>query len=184
MSAAIGSSSTSTSPTSLAAATAAGGSLVTSTGICSGLHINSIVTSLTTAEGAAQNNQLASQKSSLTAQLSAFGTFSSALATLQAALIPLQTTVNLAGCTATIADPPIATASPTAAAIPAQYSLTVQNLATAASLSSAANPTLGTGTLTIAVGGKSSAISIDPSNNTLSGIAATITHAVDNPRHM
>jgi flagellar hook-associated protein 2 len=181
MSAAIGSSSTSTSSTSLAAATAAGGSLVTSTGIGSGLDINSIVTSLTTAAGAAQNNQLATQKSSLTAQVSAFGTFSSALATLQAALIPLQTKVNLAGRTATIADLTIATASATTAAIPAQYSLTVQNLATAASLSSAANPTLGTGTLTIAVGGKSSAISIDTSNNTLSGIADAINSAADNP---
>src|ERR1700674_5271292 len=93
-----------TSSSSLASATAAGGSLVTSTGIGSGLDINAIVTSLTTAEGAAQHNQLATQKSSLTAQLSAYGVFSSSLATLQAALVPLQTTVNLEGRTATLGD--------------------------------------------------------------------------------
>ena len=166
---------------SLAAATAAGGSLVTSTGIGSGLDINSIVTSLTTAEGAAQNNQLASQKSSLTAQVSAYGTFSSALATLQATLTPLEVTSSFEGRTATLGDTTIATASVTADAVPAQYSLGVQNLAAAPSLSSVANPTLGTGTLTIAVGGKSSSITIDTTNNSLAGIAAAINGAPNNP---
>jgi flagellar hook-associated protein 2 len=184
MSAVIPSSSPSTT-SSLASATAAGGSLVTSTGIGSGLDINAIVTSLTTAEGAAQNNQLATQKSSLTAQLSAYGVFSSSLATLQAALVPLQTTVNLEGRTATLGDATVATATATADAIPAQYSLAVQSLATAASLSSQAlaggASTVGTGTLTIAVGGKSSSINIDTTNNTLSGIAAAINSASDNP---
>jgi flagellar hook-associated protein 2 len=169
------------STSSSSAATASGGSVVTSTGIGSGLDINSIVTSLTTAAGAAQNNQLASRKSDLTAQVSAFGTFSSALATLQATLLPLQTTSRLAGRTAVLGDTTIATASATSNAVPAQYSLQVQNLAAAASLSSAANPTLGVGTLTIAVGGKSSSIVIDTTNNTLSGIAAAINSAPDNP---
>jgi flagellar hook-associated protein 2 len=166
---------------SLASATAAGGSLVTSTGIGSGLDINSIVTSLTTAKGAAQNNQLASQKSSLTAQVSAYGTFSSALATLQATLTPLLVTSSFEGRTGTLGDTTIATASVTADAVPAQYSLGVQKLATAPSLASVANPTLGTGTLTIAVGGKSSSISIDTTNNSLAGIASAINSAPDNP---
>jgi len=187
MSSVISSATTSSaaSASSLAAATAAGGSLVTSTGIGSGLDINSIVSSLTAAEGAAQNNQLATQKAALTAQVSAYGAFSSALATLQTALIPLQTTVNLEGRTATLGDATVATASATADAVPAQYSLQVQNLATAPSLSSqplaTADTAVGTGTLTITVGGKSSAISIDGTNNTLSGIAAAINSAADNP---
>lgn len=170
-----------TSASSAAAATASGGSVVTSTGIGSGLDINSIVSSLTTAEGAAQNNQLAAQKTALTAQISAYGTFSSALSTLQATLTPLETTSSLAGRTATLGDTTVATASVTADAVPAQYSLGVQNLATAASLSSVANPTLGTGTLMISVGGQSSSVTIDSTNDTLSGIASAINSAPDNP---
>ncbi len=177
--------STASPSSSLASATAAGGSLVTSTGIGSGLDIGSIVSSLTTAEGAAQNNQLAAQKSSLNAQVSAYGTFSSALATLQAALTPLETTSTLAGRTAALADTTIATATATGVAVPAQYSLQVQNLATAASLSSqplaTADTTVGTGTLTISVGGNSSSINVDTTNNSLSGIANAINSAPDNP---
>jgi flagellar hook-associated protein 2 len=179
------SASTATSASSLASATAAGGSLVTSTGIGSGLDIGSIVSSLTTAEGAAENNQLATQKSTLNAEVSAYGTFSSALETLQAAMTPLETTSTLAGRTAALGDTTIATATATSDAVPAQYSLAVQNLATAASLSSqplaTAGTTVGTGTLTISVGGNSSSINIDTTDNSLSGIASAINSAPDNP---
>ena len=183
-------SSASTSPASIApaatsAATAAGGSVISSTGIGSGLDINGIVTTLTTAAGAAQNNQLAARKNTLTAQVSAYGTFSSALSTLQATLTPLQTTGALAGRTATLGDTTIATASATGTAVPARYSLQVQNLATAASLSSAplasAGTAVGTGTLSISVGGSTTSIIIDSSNNTLAGIAAAINSANNNP---
>jgi flagellar hook-associated protein 2 len=177
--------STATPSSSLTSATAAGGSLVTSTGIGSGLDIGSIVSSLTTAAGAAENNQLAAQKSTLNAELSAYGTFSSALETLQAALTPLETTATLAGRTAALGDTTIATATATGDAVPAQYSLAVQNLATAASLSSqpltTADSTVGTGTLTISIGGNSSSINIDGTDNSLSGIANAINSAPDNP---
>jgi flagellar hook-associated protein 2 len=163
----------------------AANTVISSTGIGSGLDINSIVTSLTTAAGLAQNTQLADRKSALTAQVSAYGTFSSALATLQATLTTLETPTALAGRTATLGDTTIATASATADAIPSQYSLAVQNLASAASLSSnafaSANLTVGTGTLTIAVGGNSASINIDSSDNTLSGIVAAINGAANNP---
>jgi flagellar hook-associated protein 2 len=55
--------------------------LITSTGIGSGLDISAIVSSLTSAYGAAQTNELAAEQTSLNAQVSAFGTFSSALST-------------------------------------------------------------------------------------------------------
>ena len=185
MSSVIPSSTTSTPSSSLTSATAAGGSLVTSTGIGSGLDIGSIVSSLTTAAGAAENNQLATQKSTLNAEVSAYGTFSSALETLQAALTPLETTATLAGRTAALGDTTIATATATGDAVPAQYSLAVQNLATAASLSSqplaTADTTVGTGTLTISIGGNSSSINIDTTDNSLSGIASAINSAPDNP---
>jgi len=163
----------------------AGNTVISSTGIGSGLDINSIVTSLTTAAGLAQNTQLSDRKGALTAQVSAFGTFSSALSTLQATLTTLQTPSTLAGRTAKVSDDKVASGSATSSAIPAQYSIQVQNLATAASLASkpvaSGTTSIGTGTLTIAVGGTSASISIDSTNNTLAGIAAAINGAPNNP---
>ncbi len=163
----------------------AGNNVISSTGIGSGLDINGIVTSLTTAAGLAQNTQLSDRKSALTAQVSAYGTFSSALATLQATLTTLRTPSTLAGRTATVSDDKVASGTATSSAIPAQYSIQVQNLATAASLASkpvaSGATSIGTGTLTIAVGGTSASISIDSTNNTLAGIAAAINGAPNNP---
>ncbi|HEX4152437.1 MAG TPA: flagellar filament capping protein FliD [Steroidobacteraceae bacterium] len=160
-------------------------SLITSTGIGSGLDISAIVSSLTSAYGAAQTNELSTQQTSLNAQVSAFGTFSSALSTLQATLSTLETPSQLAGYSATVADKTIASASTNSDAVPGQYSLEVQNLATAASLTSkafaSADTTVGTGTLNIAVGNSSVAITIDSSNNTLAGIASAINSASNNP---
>jgi flagellar hook-associated protein 2 len=117
--------------------------------------------------------------------MSAFGTFSSALATLQATLTTLENPTKLAGRTATLADTTIASATATSSAVPAQYSLQVQNLATAASLSSqpvaSGTTVIGTGTLKITVGGASTSITIDSSDNTLQGIVAAINSATGNP---
>jgi flagellar hook-associated protein 2 len=158
---------------------------VTSTGIGSGLDISGIVASLTTSFGAAQQNQLTNQANSLDAQVSAFGTFTSALDTLQGTLAPLENPSALAGFDAAVADTTIASATASSDAVAGTYSLAVQNLASAASLTSApvasAGTTVGTGTLTIAVGGSSASISIDSTNNTLAGIAAAINSAPDNP---
>ena len=160
-------------------------SLITSTGIGSGLDISAIVSSLTSAYGAAQTNELSAEQTSLNAQVSAFGTFSSALSTLQATLSSLETPSSLAGFEATVADKTIASASTSSDAVPGQYSLEVQNLATAASLSSApvasGDTVIGTGTLNIAVGAASTSITIDSTNDTLSGIAKAINSATNNP---
>lgn len=165
--------------------TATSGSTVTSTGIGSGLDVTSIVSTLTTAFGAAANTQLANRKASITAQVSAFGTFSAALSTFQSTLSALSTPTSLANRTATLADSTIATASAKSGATPATYTLGVTNLATAASLSSkafaSASATVGTGALTISVGGKSSTITIDSSGSSLQDIASAINSASDNP---
>jgi flagellar hook-associated protein 2 len=159
--------------------------VVSSTGIGSGLDINSIVTALTTAKAAPQTNALNRSNTDLNAQVSAFGLFSSALATFQATLANLKDPAKLVGHTATLADTTIATATATSSAVTGQYSLQVQNLATAASLSSqpvaSATSIIGTGTLKIAVGGASTSITIDGTNNTLQGIVAAINSSVGNP---
>src|SRR6202161_2525153 len=87
-------STTSTTPTS---------SLITSTGIGSGLNISSIVSSLTSSFGAAQTNQLTNQQKTLDAQVSAYGTFTAALDTLKLAVPALQDPKLLAGFTAAVA---------------------------------------------------------------------------------
>jgi flagellar hook-associated protein 2 len=170
MSSVIPPSSSSTSPPSASA-------LITSTGIGSGLDISAIVSSLTTAFGAAQTSQLTNQQNTLDSEVSAYGTFTAALDTLQAALPALQDPSQLAGFSATVADKNIASASTSSDAVAGTYSLQVNNLATVATATSAAlssTAAVGTGTLTIAVGGASTAISIDSTNNTLAGIAAAI----------
>jgi flagellar hook-associated protein 2 len=145
------------------------------------LDIASIVTSLTTAKAAPLTNALNRSNTALNAQVSAFGTFNSALATFQATLSALQDPTQLAGRTATLGDVTIASATATSSAVPGQYSVEVTNLAAAASLSSAPNPTLGTGTLQITVGGVSGSVAIDSTDNTLQGIAAAINSAPGNP---
>lgn len=170
-------STSSSSPTSAS-------SLITSTGIGSGLNISAIVSSLTASFGAAQTDQLTNRATTLDAQVSAYGSFTSALDTLKLALPALQDPSQLAGFVASVADKNIATATTTSAAVAAQYSLQVGNLATSAVLTSQplkSGSQIGTGTLTIAVGSASTSVDINTSNNTLSGIAAAINSAQNNP---
>ena len=151
--------------------------LVTSTGIGSGLNIGAIVSSLTTAYGAAQTNQLTNQQNTLDSQVSAYGTFTAALDTLKLSLPSLEDPSQLAAFAATVADKNIATATTGSGAVAGTYSLQVNNLATVATATSArlsSTAAVGTGTLTIAVGGASTAVTIDSTNNTLAGIAAAI----------
>jgi flagellar hook-associated protein 2 len=143
------------------------------------------VSSLTTAYGAAENNQLSTQQTSLQSQVSAYGTFSSALDTLQATLSALETPTQLAGFSAAVADKTVATATASSKAVAGQYSLAVQNLATSAILTSqpvtSSSAPIGTGALTIAVGSNSTTINISSSDNTLGGIANAINTASNNP---
>lgn len=163
----------------------AGSAVITSTGIGSGLDISGIVSALTSAYGAAQTNELSAEQTSLNAQVSAFGTFSSALDTLQATLSSLENPSTLAAYSATVGDKSIASATTDSTAVPGQYSLEVQNLATAQTLTSApvasGDTAVGTGTLTLSVGGSSTSLTIDSGNDTLADIASAINSATDNP---
>src|SRR3981189_985313 len=102
------------SPSSSSSAPSSASALITSTGIGSGLNIGAIVSSLTTAFGAAQTTQLTNQQTTLDSQVSAYGTFPAALDTLKLALPALEDPSQLAGFAATVADKNIATATTTA----------------------------------------------------------------------
>ena len=168
------------SPSSSSSTPSSGSALITSTGIGSGLDISAIVSSLTSAFGAAQTSQLTNQQTTLDSEVSAYGTFTAALDTLKLSLPALEDPTQLAGFAATVADKNIASATTSSDAVAGTYSLQVNNLATVATATSAAlssTAAVGTGTLTISVGGASTAITIDTTNNTLAGIASAINSA-------
>src|SRR5258708_30660469 len=121
-------------------APATASTLITSSGIGSGLNIGAIVSSLTGAYGAAQTNQLTNQQTLLDSQVSAYGTFAAALDTLKLAVPALQDPKQLAGFTAAVADKTIATATTSPSPGAGQYSLLVNNFATSATLTSPPAP--------------------------------------------
>src|SRR5260221_2295286 len=178
--------STSISSASTASSAASPSTVISSQGVGSGLDIAAIVTSLTSAKAAPLTNAINRSNTALNAQVSAWGTLNSAVATFQATLTALQDPAQLAGRTATLGDSTIASATATSSAVTGQYSIAVQNLATAASLSSAPNSVgatavVGTGTLQISVGGVLDSVAIDSTSNTLQGIAAAINSSAGNP---
>jgi flagellar hook-associated protein 2 len=178
--------STPISTASTASSAASPSTVISSQGVGSGLDIAAIVTSLTSAKAAPITNAINRSNTALNAQVSAWGTLNSAVATFQATLTALQDPAQLAGRTATLGDATIATATATSSAVTGQYSIAVQNLATAASLSSAPNSAgatavVGTGTLQISVGGVLDSVAIDSTSNTLQGIAAAINSSAGNP---
>jgi len=160
---------------------AAGQGLITSTGLGSGLDINSIVTQLVAAEGAGPTKQLDRQASQLQTQFSAYGQLQSAVAALQASLATLSTSAQFQSNAATVGDTAIASASADGTSVPGSYALEVTQLATGAQLVSGPVATgataVGTGTLTIGVGASSIVVPIDSTDNTVAGIAAAINKA-------
>src|SRR5579871_2857622 len=146
---------------------------VSSTGLGSGLDINSIVQQLVSAEGTPQQTLLTDRQNGIQTQISAYGSLQSAVSGVQAALAALATPQQFEGTIATVGDK--------TSASPGSYSLFVQQLATGAKLTSApvarASTVVGTGTLQVAVGANSFTVNIGSTNNTLSGIAAAINSA-------
>src|SRR5260221_80638 len=154
---------------------------ITSTGLGSGLDINSIVQQLVAAEGQGQTKLLTAQKTKLQTQISAYGQLQAAIAGVEAALAGLSTAQQFEGTLATVADKSIAGASTDSTASAGTYSLGVTQLATGTKLASgpiaSSTTVVGTGTLTISVGTKPFSVVINSTNNTLSGIAAAINAA-------
>ncbi|HEX7111061.1 MAG TPA: flagellar filament capping protein FliD [Mizugakiibacter sp.] len=158
---------------------------ITSPGIGSGLDVNSLVSQLVAADKQPLQDQIDSQRSNVQSQLSAIGTLKSLLSSMQTALSTLADGSVFGKRTATSDSASTFTASTTSTAVPGSYAVEVDSLAAAQKLQSGAYATsdtvVGTGTLTLAVGGSSIDISIDGTNNTLAGIRDAINKASDNP---
>jgi flagellar hook-associated protein 2 len=152
---------------------AAGGSVI---------DVNSLVAQLVAATEAPQEALLNSQTQQVTSQISALGTLKSALSTFQSALAALDTTSAFQLETATSSNQSAVTATASSGAPAGTYNVVVSQLAQSEQLlSNSITGSLGTGTLSISLGGASFQVSVDSSDNTLSGIAQAIDSAAGNP---
>jgi flagellar hook-associated protein 2 len=160
------------------------GSIVTS-GIGSGLDINSLVKQLVTAEGGPPTARLDTREAALQAKLSAFGSLRSAIASLQASLVPLKDLAKFQGRAVSVGDATLLGASAASTAATGSYQVEVERLANAAKLQSQAFATadtvVGTGTLTLKLGASTINVVIDDTHNTLAQIRDAINGAVGNP---
>lgn len=155
---------------------------ITSLGVGSNLDAESIVSKLMAVEKLPLT-QLTTRTNTYNAKISAFGAISSALASLKTAATALESTkTNL--LTATVSDSNVASLTTTTSAAPGAYQLEVTQLAKAHTLSSRvisnSSETLGTGQLTISNGSNSFSITVDGTNNTLTGIRDAINAKTEN----
>lgn len=165
---------------------------ITSTGVGSGLDVNSIVTSLMTLEKRPLT-MLQGTASTLQTKLSAFGSLKSQIASLGDVATRLVDSANWNPLTADSTDSASVSASAASGASAGKYRLEVQQLAQSQALASgsfaASTSTVGTGTLTIELGTTSGGvftpkagstpknITITAANQTLAGVRDAINAA-------
>ncbi|HLJ39745.1 MAG TPA: flagellar filament capping protein FliD [Steroidobacteraceae bacterium] len=163
-----------TSVASSSSAGAAGGSVI---------NVSSLVSQLVAATEGPRQSLIANQTQQVTTQISALGQLKSALSTFQGSLAALDSPSAFQLETANSGAPAIFTATASSGAPAGTYNVAVSALATAQQLLS--NPvsgsTIGTGTLQVSLGGASFSVTVDSSNDTLSGLAAAINSAPGNP---
>lgn len=174
-----------TTSTSTTATTSNSGGVLQSQGIGSGLDIASLVDSLTTAEMSAPNARVTRAQTAVTTQVSAMAALKSALSTFQTSLTSALTGAGFAARTVKSADENVLTATAAASAALGNYQVEVKQLAQSQQLISGnftggSTAVVGTGTLSIASGGKTFTISIDSTRSTLAGIRDAINSATDN----
>jgi flagellar hook-associated protein 2 len=161
----------------MATTTAVGGSQI---------DVQSLVSQLIAAERATPDAAITRDSTRVTTQISALGSLMGSMSSFRAALSSLKTVDVFSTRTATSSQPDSYAATASAKAVPGSYDIEVVKLAKAQQLSS--NPfvggstsVVGTGTLTLSLGAKSFAVTIDSTNSTLAGVRDAINAAADNP---
>jgi len=156
---------------------------ITSTGIATGLDVESLVSSLVNAELGPVEKNIITRKSSFESKITSYGQVKSLLSEFQTVSKSIGTLSDFTALTATNSDDKVLDITTSATAIENDYNISVASLATRQSLSSSSAATtadvLGTGSLTFrvgkVVGGTFSAkegttattIQIDASNNSI-----------------
>lgn len=169
------STSTPVSIASTSSAGAAGGSVI---------DVSSLVSQLVAATQAPQESLINSQTQAVTAQISALGTLKSGLSTFQSSLTALATPSAFQLETANSSDATAFTATASSGAPAGTYNVSVSQLAQAQQLLSGAvtdSDAVGTGTLSLSLGGTSFSVTINSSSNSLADIASAINGATGNP---
>lgn len=159
-------------------------STISSTGIGSGLDIDSLVSKLVAAERSAGQTRIDNKKTRLTEQFSAMATLMGAMSAFQASLNSLVSAGSFKSRSVTVGDEAAFTAKASASAAPGSYDVQVEQLAKAAQLGSgpfaSAGDTVGTGTLTISVGESSFDVEVAEGANSLSNIRDAINKSAAN----
>ena len=180
----ISSAAASTTAASQSALQAAAQSIISGSTGNTSMDVSSLVSALVNAKIAGQAAAITAAQTADNTQISAFGSLSSALSALQTGLSSLSNGTMLNTFKATASGNGL-TATAGTGAVAGTYSIGVTQIASSQVLTSKgfqpATQQLGTGTMTLTVGGKSSTITLNGSNNTVSGIAAAINAASDNP---
>jgi flagellar hook-associated protein 2 len=125
----------------------------------------------------ALQNQLVAVNTSI----STLGAISGDFSSLQSALTTLNTSLTIPPSGVSVSSNAPFNAAITGGAINGTYNVTVSQLASAESLASqgygASDSSIGDGTVTLTIGGHATAITVDSSNDTLSGLAGAINSA-------
>ncbi len=157
---------------------------LTSTGLGSGLDINTMVTAIVNATIQPQQNRLQAYQTADQATISALGSLKSMLSSLQTAADAITSGGALSQLSASVSDSSVFTASAGTGAVAGSYQVQVQTLAKANAIKSAAyssaDAAVSAGSYTLNAGGKSFSVTLDSSNDTLSGLADAINNASDN----
>ncbi len=158
---------------------------IRSPGITSGLDVNGLVTQLVTAERAPAAQRIQRQDTKLATQISALGALRGSLANLQSSVNPLKTETAFQTRTVDSSNSGVVTATAAATAASGSFSVEVRQIASAQRIISNAiaggtGAAVGTGTLTVSMGGSAFDVVITGSNNTLGGIRDAINGATNN----
>jgi flagellar hook-associated protein 2 len=158
---------------------------ITTSGVGSGIDIESLVTQLIAAEGEPATNRLNKKEATWQADLSAYGSLKSALSSFQSAVKALNDPADFLGRTSTSSNTEVFSATADQTAVPGKYDIEVIQLAESAKSRSgnftSADEVVGTGSLAISLGAETFNITVDSENNTLAGLRDAINAASENP---
>jgi flagellar hook-associated protein 2 len=159
--------------------------VIQSLGIGSGLDVQTLVSQLVAADRAPSDARLTRQAQDIASGVSSLGSLKGALSSFQSAVTSLSTNAQFQVMSTSTGDNTVFTATATGSAAPGSYSVMVQQLAQpeqliSTSIAGGSTGIVGTGSLAIAVAGKSFSVAIDSSHNTLANIRDAINGATGN----
>src|SRR5436190_222558 len=159
-------------------------STISSTGIGSGLDIDSLVSKLVAAERSSGQTRIDTKKGKLTEQFSAMAQLMGGMSAFQSSLNSLVSAGSFTSRKVSVSDEKAFTAKAGSSAAAGSYDVQVGQLAKAAQLGSdafgSASTQVGTGTLTISVGASSFSIEVGAGGNSLANIRDAINKSAKN----